>query len=244
MMRIVNLDKVDSTNTWAKTHVSALDHLDLVVAENQTSGRGQRGNRWESEPGKNLSVTGVCKGINVPASSQFSVSEAVALAVVDVLSAYGILARVKWPNDIYVGDKKICGILIEHSVRGSELEWSILGIGINVNQEKFLSDAPNPVSMRILTSESYDLKEMLDVLSEKLEYRIAMASSIEGRATLHAEFLEYLWRGDEKKYPFRDTATDEIFMASISEIEPMGFLILESESGLRRYAFKEVEFII
>ncbi len=117
-MKILLLEETDSTNTYVSVHADSLDDMTLVAAHSQTAGRGQRGNSWESEPGRNICATLFHRPAGVPARVQFAVSEATALGVADMLAHYGIEARVKWPNDVYVGDRKICGILIENAVAG------------------------------------------------------------------------------------------------------------------------------
>lgn len=149
-MNLRLLESVDSTNNYAKANAASLPSPTMVVAREQTAGRGQRGNSWESEPGANLTFSVFVRLPEFPARRQFAVSEAVALAVADTLGVFGVQAKVKWPNDIYVGDRKICGILIEHALMGAELMHTVIGVGINVNQKRFLSPAPNPVSMRQL----------------------------------------------------------------------------------------------
>ena len=156
---IIWLESVDSTNEEAKRHISDIDNLSVLSALEQTSGRGQRGNSWTSAPGENLMFSIVLKFSDTSADSdtvvlpqlhardQFVLNEIASLSVVDFLSQHGIPARIKWPNDIYVGSKKICGILIENSLRGSEVSSSIIGIGLNINQRNFNVKLPNPTSM-------------------------------------------------------------------------------------------------
>ncbi len=239
----IELEEVGSTNTWLAENSAGLRSLTMVEAISQPLGRGQRGNSWESEPGKNLTVSMLYHpSPEMRAAEQFAISEAVALGVVDALADYGIEAKIKWPNDIYVGDRKICGILIEHSLLGTQIQHSICGVGLNVNQMKFWSDAPNPVSMAQLSDRTFDRKEVRERLARNLAKRLQATDTLEGRTGLHQEFLTRLWRGDGHLYPFRDTATGEIFEARIADVEPQGFLLLEP--GYRRYAFKEVSFLI
>lgn len=120
----------------------------MTAARRQTAGRGQRGNHWESEDFKNLCFSMPAYPDKVPPACQFAISEAVALAVVALLQNHGIMASVKWPNDIYVNDSKICGILIDHALYGSSIRHTVISAGLNINQTRFLSDAPNPVSMK------------------------------------------------------------------------------------------------
>lgn len=149
-------DTLDSTNDEARRRMNDIDNLSVLSAENQTAGRGQRGNSWKSNAGENLMFSVVLKfrEQSLQAYDQFAVSEIAALSVVDFLSEYGIVTQIKWPNDIYAGTRKICGILVENAVRGEWLASSIVGIGLNVNQRNFDISLPNPTSMVLCSSPS------------------------------------------------------------------------------------------
>lgn len=248
-MRIIWVDETDSTNSHCLRiagEEAGWDAGVVVAARSQTAGRGQRGNSWEAEKGKNLTFSVLWKPAGIEAAGQFCISEGVALAVCDLLEDYGVEAQVKWPNDIYVGDRKICGILIEHALMGREISRTIAGIGLNVNQKCFLSDAPNPVSMFQLLGTEYELKPMLSRLCELIERRIRGVEEGEGREAVHAEFRSRLWRGDGKGYPFRERASGREFTGEILEVEPGGILqVRDVERGeILKYAFKEVEFLL
>ena len=144
---IIWLESVDSTNLEAKRHISDIDNLSVLSALEQTAGRGQRGNTWTSNAGENLMFSIVLKSPALMPEDHFALNEIAALSVADFLSTYGIKAQIKWPNDIYVDDKKICGILIENSFRGKYISSSIIGIGLNINQRNFDVNLPNPTSM-------------------------------------------------------------------------------------------------
>ena len=161
---IIWLDNAESSNDEARKAIAKLDNLSVVSALEQTKGRGQRGNRWSSQPGENLTFSLVVKDFRIKANEQSAISQATALSLVDLLSRHEIKARIKWPNDIYAGDEKICGILIENSLKGSEIDWSIIGIGLNVNQTAFPEDLPNPTSMKLCTGNSnpYNTREILE----------------------------------------------------------------------------------
>ena len=153
---ILWFESVDSTNEVAKRHISELDNLSVLSALEQTAGRGQRGNSWSSNAGENLMFSIVLKfasddsGLGgIEARNQFILNEISALPVVDFLCLHGIKARIKWPNDIYVGSCKICGMLIENSLRGKWISSSIIGIGLNINQRNFDVNLPNPTSMML-----------------------------------------------------------------------------------------------
>lgn len=245
-MKIIWIEEAASTNSDVLNYGPPTEEGVILSTHTQTKGRGQKGNSWESEPGKNLSFSAMWCPVEFPARQQFSISEAVALSVVELLKDLNIQAKVKWPNDIYVDDRKICGILIEHSVMGMNLNRTIAGVGININQKEFLSDAPNPVSVYQLTQKEYDLEWLLNRYEDYLSRNLKEIQSEEGKEWMHKRFMDNLWRGDGKAYPFRDAKSGIRYLGKIAEISPIGFLCVKNiESGEKKeYAFKEVEFLL
>lgn len=241
-MEIVWLETVDSTNNWLAENESHLPIPSLVYCDTQTAGRGQRGNAWESEPGKNITASFIFYPSYFPANKQFVISEAVALAVVNLLEELEVEAKIKWPNDIYVGDKKICGILVEHVVTGRNISRTIVGMGININQTVFKSDAPNPVSLSILTGKQYHLQSIVQKLSVFLEEKI---SHLEEGDSIHSDFRKHLWRGDGEYHWFYDNKLNRKIEAKIENVGTDGILSLKTrEDEIRKYAFKEITFIL
>lgn len=235
--RRLHLPKVDSTNSHVRRLLSEgepLPELTLVDADEQTAGRGQRGNTWESEAGLNVQFSLVCHPSFLPASRQFVLSEAIALAVAETVGG-----EVKWPNDIYVGDRKISGTLIECDLCGHTIETCIIGTGINVNQTEFRSNAPNPVSLSQLTGRQYDREQILMQVVERFGGLYAMLQ--QGDAELvHRLYHQRLYRR-EGLHRYADAGGE--FLAEIADIEPTGHLLLRTDQGdLRRYEFKEVKF--
>lgn len=250
-MKTIELQQTDSTNSWIARNAGSLEGECLVYALSQTAGRGQRGNSWEAEPEKNITASALIHPVGVLPQQQFLISEAVALAVVDFLGSLGVEAMVKWPNDVYAGDKKICGILIEHAVMPGVIMRTVAGIGININQTTFVSDAPNPVSVCSLTGKEYDIPALAALLAEKLSERLRVlygelaALEGDGAVATHSEFFGKLWRGDGRFYPFFDRLAGEYINARIVDVAPDGILSLEPDSGgVRKFAFKEVEFLL
>ena len=242
-MKVIWIDTTSSTNTYIKDHSDSLKPGTLVATREQTAGRGQRGNSWEAEPGKNLTFSALAGCPGVSPAAQFFISEAAALAMVSLLGECGIPAIVKWPNDIYVGSRKIAGILIENSIMGPHISQSVIGIGLNVNQRLFLSDAPNPVSMLQLTGKTFSLADLALRAAEKLDSYLAKLSAPSSLEDLHGEYLAHLWRRDSRPHHFKDTATGTIFTAVVEGVEHSGHLLLRAAEGLRRYAFKEVAWL-
>lgn len=242
MIDIIRLDTAESTNNSAAKLEKDLPATALVYTHTQTSGRGQKGNSWESEPYKNITASLLFHPQDFPANRQFALSEMIALCISDFLSEQGADTRIKWPNDIYTGDRKICGILVEHVVTGKTISRTIAGFGININQKEFRSDAPNPVSLTMLTGKEYDIEELLGRLAEKLEEYIDRSKE---PGLIHEAFLARLWRNDGKYYPFNDRKSRERIEARIRDVAPTGMMTLELRDGtLREYAFKEVEFVV
>lgn len=159
-------NELDSTNSEARRHLTALDNLSVVAALHQSSGRGQGDHTWTSSPGDNLTFSIVLKPEGISSKDSFIVSQITALSVVRFLEASGIEAGIKWPNDIYVlgksDGKKICGILIENIFKGDALSSSIIGIGLNINQVTFPDDLPNPISLCHLTKKRHNIEDCLE----------------------------------------------------------------------------------
>lgn len=214
---------------------------DVVWVERQTAGRGQRGHRWESAEGLNLTFSVVFKPSFLVPTRQFMLSEAVALAVCDTLARFGVEARIKWTNDIYVDDRKITGMLIENKLRNGGIMRSVAGIGLNVNQTRFDPALPNPVSMASATGREFDRHEVLEALRGDLDARYAMLRRGE-EDTLQRDYHCRLYRRDEEHwYALPDGSR---FRGTIRGVEPSGALRVEHTDGEERsYLFKEIEFV-
>jgi BirA family biotin operon repressor/biotin-[acetyl-CoA-carboxylase] ligase len=240
---ILRLDDTGSTNTYLKelSQRKPLDDFTTVVAGYQRSGRGQEGNSWESENGKNLLFSYIISPDFCPANEQFYLSQLISLGIKETLDSYTDGITIKWPNDIYWHDRKICGILIENVLCGTRLSQSIAGIGININQEIFRSDAPNPVSLRQITGKEYELDEvLLGILIRTQQYYTALRRG--EKRTIADTYFRALYRRDGL-YPYRDA--QGLFRARIKDILPSGTLVLLEENGRERhYNFKEVAFVL
>lgn len=248
-MRLIELDESASTNSYLAGIARESFHGTVVSAHTQTAGRGQRGNSWESAPGENITMSILLKPDGLHPSRQFIISEAVSLAIVNVLRRHlpGHDVRIKWPNDIYVGDGKICGILIENSITPTNINHSIVGIGINVNQTVFLSDAPNPVSMTQFAGKKFDVRDLIVEFAEEIlrEVDCAIASSLNNCTdSLGERYFNALWRTDSY-YPYVDNIRHERIDAQIVSVAPDGIITLRLPSGRHRsYAFKEISAVV
>ena len=239
------VDQADSTNSLLASEVISLPHGAVIAARTQTAGRGQRGNSWESAAGLNLTFSMLLRPSVIMAARQFELSMLVSLGVCDALTQVsGEVFHVKWPNDIYHGDRKICGILIENSIDGRRIGRSIVGIGININQVHFVSDAPNPVSLSNISGHKYALEPLLEDICRIILTRFDGYESAPNTSALFGEYRSRLWRG-KGQYLWRDAATCQDFMAEIADVAPDGILSLRDTSGnLHNYAFKEVSAVL
>ena len=237
---IYHIEETTSTNDDAKR--SEYRHGDIVWAERQTAGRGQRGHTWSSPEGENLTFTLVLEPRFLPVGEQFLLCEAVALALTDTFAQFGIETRIKWTNDIYAGDKKLVGILIEHSYSGSTLARTIAGIGINVNQTEFDPALPNPVSMAVAAGRTFDRREVLEAFREHIAARYAQLERGE-KETLQNDYRERMYAlGDMRTFRHPDGTPTE---AMIEGVKPSGELLLRHADGtVREYLFKEIEFVL
>jgi BirA family transcriptional regulator, biotin operon repressor / biotin---[acetyl-CoA-carboxylase] ligase len=212
----------------------------IVYTNYQSKGRGYSGNKWESENGKNLLFSILLFPSFINTEDQFLISMTISLGICDFLMKFIPDCSIKWPNDIYVNNDKIAGILIESSVIGNKIESTIAGIGLNINQEKFISIAPNPVSLRMLTGTSYELSACMNKLGTDLDKRYKQL--IAGNSGLiKKEYVSKLYRLN-KWCEFRDIKG--ICTGRILAVGDTGLIKIEKRNGeICEYAFKEIEFI-
>jgi len=193
-------DKVDSTNNVARECLEACDNLSVFAAEEQTCGRGQGDHSWHSKRGENLTFSIVLKHpamVPLRAADALRITEVVTVAICNYLRSLGIVARIKWPNDIYVEKSKICGILIENQFEGEMIGASIIGIGLNLNQIDFPEDLPNPISVAMLTHSSFDVSAALRELCANICQTLELLESAEGLNVLWNEFSLRLFNAPE-----------------------------------------------
>lgn len=208
----------------------------IFITSNQTAGRGQMGNTWEAEPGKNLTLSLVLRPSFLEASRQFMLNMAISLGISDWLMTWSDDFRIKWPNDLFHKDRKMGGILIQNMLRGSSLGDSIAGIGLNINQNQF--SVQTATSLTEITGETFALPALLEPLCICLEQRYLQLRG--GGKGLHDEYLNRLYRAGEE-HLFHD---GQYFRGTIQDVEPDGRLIIRTPSGRRSYGFKEVSYVI
>lgn len=241
--KIIKVESVDSSNNYALDLIKKSKVVEgtVVWALEQTKGRGQINNYWESEKGKNLTFSIILFPGFLDVEQQFLLSKAVSLGIVDFVKTYVENVSIKWANDIYVNDKKIAGILIENSIEGDKILSSIVGIGLNINQTVFISNAPNPVSLKLITGNDYDLEESLSLLCNFIESRYLQLKANE-LSRLNYDYLNALYRYNAF-YTYESDGKQ--FTAKITGIAKSGRLILETKQGeIKEFDFNDVSFVI
>ena len=240
-MKIEHIVETDSTNRWLREHDGEDDMA--VWADFQTAGRGCGNNTWESERGKNLLFSVRCHPANVPANRQFLLTEAMALAVKNLFDCCGLRhpLTIKWPNDIYWCDRKLAGTLSECTLSGQTIRQCIIGTGVNLNQTKFQSDAPNPVSIAQIRDTPLEVEPTLQRLLSCFGNYLRAIDKGEWDV-IHEEYVSSLYR---RAGYHAYTDQKGRFEAKIVTVEPDGHLQLRDRLGLqRRYLFKEVQFVL
>ena len=224
--------------------------IQLVTTDYQTHGHGQVNTVWESARGENLLFSFLFRPQHITAGEQFFLSEIACLAVAHTLDAYTEGISVKWPNDVYHHDRKICGMLLRHTLSGAQISATLVGIGLNLNQKQFVGDAPNPVSLRQIIGRPVDREEVLCRFAHHFDRLLRAVTPpdpderLAQRQRLHREYLRRLYHRDGA-HDYVDTASGEIFSAHIIDVAPTGQLTLRTTDGrLRHYHFKEVRFVV
>ena len=239
---IIRIECTESTNNYAtsQVRVNEVKTGTVFLAYSQTSGRGQLNNQWESEAGKNLTFSIFLKPFFLDIRNQFLLSKVVCLGIEAFLSEFIDQVKIKWPNDIYVGERKICGILIENTVMNANIKQSIIGIGLNINQTEFLSAAPNPVSLKMITGKDSDLEKMLNALLVHIDHFYQMLACGQENE-IDQLFYEKLFRLEEW-HTYKDETHE--YQGKIIGVNGIGQLkIQEREGHVLEYHFKEVAYL-
>lgn len=239
------LASVDSTNIFANNLLSKSTPIEgtVIYTDNQYAGRGQIGSKWESEAGENIILSVILYPKFLPIQSQFKLNQVVALSVYDLLKEYIFPVdqlSVKWPNDIYINDKKIGGILIENKLKGSLLASTIIGVGLNINQTNFSPNLPNPTSLLLETENRGDTYDLIGSFCEHLERRYLQLKAGQHH-NLDQDYLKVLY-GYQEWRTYRIAKTEAPFKGKVIGISPEGKLQIQTTNEILEFYFKEVVF--
>lgn len=240
--KIIRFDEISSTNATANEMLTdkKLPEGTVISARYQNAGKGHGKNKWESKPGKNLTISIILYPLFLKAEEQFFLSMIISLGIKDLLELFTENIKIKWPNDIWVGNDKISGILIENSISGNKFDYSIAGIGININQENFSKDIVNPLSLTQITGEHHPLDKTLNLLCKQLDSRYNQLKDAGNRVSIRTEYINNLYLFMEN---VRFQQGERQFTAKITGIDPAGRLIIEHKSGkTEKFGFHEVSF--
>jgi BirA family biotin operon repressor/biotin-[acetyl-CoA-carboxylase] ligase len=245
---MIHLNETDSTNRYLQQLCqeagnNKVEEFTTICADYQTAGKGQRGNSWEAAKGANLLFSFVCYPTFVPIRQQFVLSQLISLGIKETLDEYCSDISIKWPNDIYWKEKKICGILIENDLQGNSIGRCISGIGLNINQEVFLSDAPNPISLKQITGEHYQRETILEKVMQRIEQSYQKLKEDSAYASeLATRYAASLFRR-EGLHCYQDK--DGLFNARLVRVEADGrFVLMDEANQERSYLFKEVQYVL
>jgi len=239
---IERIHEIGSTNNYAASVLltKSLPEGAVFVADSQVDGRGHTTNKWESEPNQNLTFSIILYPAFLQIKNQFEISKTISLGVSDFLGELTSQVSVKWPNDIYIGNGKVAGILIENSIRQNIISSCIVGIGLNVNQKVFTSDAPNPVSLSQATGKTYDLDGSLSELCLKIDARYQQLIHSETER-IDKDYSEKLYLSGIWSDYYSDEDGD--FEGQILGVDSIGRLMILTRTGkINKYQFKEVVF--
>ena len=231
-IKILHFDEINSTNVFLYDKISENNDISdmVVVAAHQTAGRGMDKNRWESEAGKNL-LFSIALNVNfLEAENQFKISQAVSVAIVETLSQFVDDKRlfIKWPNDIYFGDKKLAGMLIQNTIEGRMMGVSIIGIGLNVNQIEFSKDIPNPISLKMISSRDFDLDNLLNLLVSSIKTKVESLRDKENQNEINDKYVSRSYRfGIWSDYFYQNQVKSMI----IRGFDKYGRLLLHDKEG-------------
>lgn len=230
----IRLKSLDSTNNYTSELLrqTVMQEGTIVVADEQTAGRGRSGRSWHSRPGENLTFSLVLKPYFLPPASQFQLSEALALGIADYVGAIsGVPALVKWPNDVLLKGGKVAGILLESSIQGEKIRHIIAGIGLNVNQKDFPPDVQGAVSLSMITGKEYETESCLQALCSTLESRYLQLKS--DAVQLHRDYMDSLHMLN--RWGSFSVDGGSVMKAKISDLKPDGSLLLETKGGGKRW---------
>ena len=233
-----------STNAYATDLLAKTTPSEgtVISAGYQEAGRGQIGSSWTATAGKNLLLSTILYPKWLVAQQQFLLSRAMALAVADTISMYlGARAQVKWPNDVYFGDKKLAGILIQNSLAGKYLQWSVVGIGLNVNEATFPGELPKAGSMYTVSDQEFDLATVQQSLFKRLEQRYLQLKN--KPSITRAEYLQNLYRYQEW-HQFQEAQSGQFFSGQIIGVQENGKLAIQKQdNNVQYFDLKEVVFV-
>jgi BirA family biotin operon repressor/biotin-[acetyl-CoA-carboxylase] ligase len=248
-MNLIKLDAINSTNEFLKDNIQKTlsKELQVVYTFNQTKGKGQRGNSWESQPEKNIAISLGLFPDNLKVENQFTLSMLFSLFILNTLKSLKIPdLKIKWPNDIMSGNTKICGILNEITVKGNIIESIIVGFGINVNQENF-ENLPNASSLKLINNINYDLNKLVSLIIKNFKKYDYLSKSLRLLSNQELEDLNYSYHENLYKIGEKSQFTNkekEIFIGKIVSVNKNGIIKIEKEdNSIMNYNFQEIQMI-
>ncbi len=239
--QIIWLEKTDSTNKFIKTLISnsAIKNGTIIAAKEQTNGKGQQNNIWHTQPNLNLTFS-LYLDIRIKAIHQFYISKIIALSIYEFISTKVSKVTIKWPNDIYIDNNKVAGILIENTIQGENITKSIIGIGININQINFDKSIPNPISLKEITGKTYNLNNTLVEINSIIMQKFQLLNNFNTIDNLYNQLLYKL----NTKSNFTDINNKNNFTGKIIGTEQDGRIKIKTQNLIKRFGFHEIKYIL
>lgn len=241
----LEFDSLPSTNSFLAELLSnqKLSEGSVIITKQQTAGKGQLQNSWESEAYQNITMSLVLYPTFLPIAQHFLLNQSIALGVYDtVQQTLSKQVKIKWSNDIYVEKRKVAGILIQNSIQGNKIQHSIIGIGLNVNQKQFFSNAPNPTSLTIESGEYFNLDNIIALLCKNIETRYLQLRQ-QKLQQIRLDYANALYQRDEWCH-YERINNSEFFLGKIEGVKDDGHLIMQSNRGLELFDLKEIKFLL
>lgn len=242
----IHLERIDSTNKYAAEMISKSSPIEgtVIYADKQYAGRGQIGSQWTSSPCQNITMSIVLRPTFLPAQQQFLLNQAIALGIQEMLASYVVApnqVQIKWPNDIYINKNKIGGVLIENRLKGSIIDYSIIGIGLNINQIEFDPTLPNPTSLALVNQKKYKIKELIMHLCSTIEQRYLQLRSRQ-HSKLKTDYLNHLYQYQQSANYYISSSKKEV-KGTITGISPQGHLLVNIDQEEQAFSLKEIKFL-
>jgi len=238
----LKVERLNSTNLYSSDLLNKQEVSDVTVVYTllQTQGRGIGTNVWYSEDSKNL-LFSIIKFPEIEIEKHFCLNMIISLAICDYLNLKGVLAKIKWPNDIYIENNKIAGILVENKFYGEIIKSSIIGVGLNLNQTYFPEEIPNPISLKKITGIEFNIDDEVREISEIISAKIDKCKNLEFDE-IKSKYLKFLYR---MKIESKFKVNDDIFTATIIDVDKDGYLVVvDNKLQTRKFYFKEIEYVI
>ena len=241
--KVIRLSQVESTNTYVR-ELSNNNPTSgtVVITACQSKGRGLQNNKWHSGDGQNVTFSLFLRDFKIDIKDIYHLNMIVALAIVDAVKTLGLNAEIKWPNDIYIGKKKLCGILVENTLTSRSVSATIIGIGLNVNEESFPTNIPNPTSLRLETGVAFDIEDVFERILSAIDIKWDMLLS-KDYGTIKKNYIDCLFQYN-KVSKYMILKKQMVVDGTIIDVDSNGLVVLAYDDIIEAFGLKEIKYIL